>query len=306
MNINDDIFEYINSGCYKIADLDIIKKSLLYEMSDKINDHIIYTNDLLFEHLSELSSLVDEKSLGDNFSLLDDYLVYIKNADILDNHNLEKENSFILGMHYIADKEKAIDKFIEVCKSNKNFLSSDMFSFHNLLLYGTSSYADNIIRDNNTKFVGRFENGKRIIDYFPLDYKDVPVAMDMICDICNLNTEVQAFDNLFFRPFLVHGLFGALQLFNDGNTRMGRLIQHVLLWDNINNYTSFSFDMPPLYATRSYYPFRKEYRDKISKLVVSGDNESWEDWFDFNLNRIEDQIYMGNYNLVELKRRIRK
>ena len=104
---------------------------------------------------------------------------------------------------------------------------------------------------------------------------------------------------------MIHGLFAALQMFNDGNTRMGRLIQHVLMWKLVNEQTEFSFDKPPIYATRSYYPFRGEYRSKIASLVIDNNNEAWEKWFDFNLKRIEDQIFMGNENLVELKRRVK-
>ena len=244
-----EVNEAMESGKYKVADLSIFKDFESMQFSDKLFSHIEYTTDLLNEHLD---MIMDFK---DTTPGIDEYLKALRTADIMDNQHLEKENSFMIGMYYHVDREKSIDILLSHSK--------DIFKIHNNLLYGTSSEGDDLVRKTNEKYVGRFVNGERVIEYFPLHYKDVPEAAVKIAEIYNSRLGGENFDNLFLEPFLVHGLFGALQLFNDGNTRMGRIMQHALLWQLINEKTDFDFELPPVYATKSYYPFRGNYRNLI-------------------------------------------
>ena len=124
-----------------------------------------------------------------------------------------------------------------------------------------------------------------------------------IASFLRLELEHEGFDNVYLQPFLIHGLMGGLQIFSDGNTRMGRIMQHALIWQLINEKMQFNFEMPPMYATRSYYPVRFQYREKIAKLVNDGSNKTWNDWFDFNLDRIEDSICADTENIKVLKRK---
>ena len=129
------------------------------------------------------------------------------------------------------------------------------------------------------------------------------VAAGNIVNLYNDRLEHEGFDNVYLQPFLIHGLMGGLQIFSDGNTRMGRIMQHALIWQLINEKMQFNFEMPPMYATRSYYPVRFQYREKIAKLVNDGSNKTWNDWFDFNLDRIEDSICADTENIKVLKRK---
>ena len=186
-----EVLEAMNSGKYKVANLEIIEKALNFEMTEKLYDHLEYTKELFETYLNDISELKD------GFPGLEQYLEVIKTADIIDNHKLEKENSFLLGMFYHTDKEKAIDRLIKYTSDNKILDSNDLFFIHNLLLYGTSSDGKDLVRTTNEKFVGRIENGKRIIDYFPLHCEDVPMAADRISQLYNMDLENESFDNVF-------------------------------------------------------------------------------------------------------------
>lgn len=234
-----------------------------------------------------------------------DYLNAIKAGDVIDNQSLEKENSFLIGLYHNLSRETAMDKLIKYSKDNKRIIGKDIFELHDTLLTGTLLSDTESIRTKNTKFVGRFVNGERVIDYFPIDYKYIPEATDKIAEIYNSRLLGKSFDNVFFQPFLIHGLLGALQIFSDGNTRMGRIMQHALIWQLINEKTKFNFELPPIYATRSYYPNRGKYREKIANLVKENNNQAWNDWFDFNLNGIEDNIYASRKNVKALKRQFK-
>ena len=79
-------------------------------------------------------------------------------------------------------------------------------------------------------------------------------------------------------------------MFKDGNTRMVIVMQHAFLWKNIGMNTDYKFESPTIFATKSCFPYRKQYKDKINELVIAGDNDVWCKWFDFNLDRIEDMV----------------
>ena len=292
------IEEAMASGKHSIASLEIFDTIKNIDVSDKLIKHLDYTTEILTEHLGEISELKDRKP-G-----LNEYLKALKVGDIVDNQSLEKENSFMIGLYMQVKKENAIDKLIKILKQKGEISGADISRVHNTLLYGTSSEDINLVRNKNDKFVGTVDNNGIQIDYLPIDYRDIKIALEELAKLYNNRESLDYLDNLLFQPFLIHGLFGAFQIFNDGNTRMGRLMQHALLWQLINEITDYNFDNPPIYATRSYFPYRGEYRDRIASLVIDNNSEAWNKWFDFNLNRIEDQIYASDENIKMLKRKL--
>ena len=268
------------------------------EMTDDLFLHLEYTQDLLSEYLSDVISLEGKKP-G-----LVEFLKALRSGDVVDNQDLERENMFLVILYSQLSRETAMGRLIRYVKSDKQLTGRDLFSLNNTLLYGTLSEGVASVRDNNARVVGKFVNGERIIDYFPIDYRDVRVAADKIADIYNGRLTGELYDNVFIQPFLIHGLLGALQLFNDGNTRMGRVMQHSLIWQLINERMGYQFEMPPLYATKNYFASRDKYRELIANLVKVGDNKAWSDWFEFNLYKVEDTIYTGRENIRVLKRKM--
>lgn len=298
---NKMIDEARNSGKYPTVSLNIIETVRNLKISDDVLDHVKDTQACLKQnYLDEIYSF-SSKNPG-----LKEYLNAIKVSDIMDNQTMEKENSFLLGLYMQTNKQSAIDKLIRKLKTKGVITNKDIVNIHDTLLYGTSSESDEKVRSHNYKFVGRkFQSGKVEIDYFVLNYQDIPEANRQMAEIYNNPLGIEDIDsNVFLRPFIIHGLFGALQVFEDGNTRMGRLMQHSLMWELINEQMGFSFDQPPIYATRAYYPLREKCREKIKNIVVENNDQAWCDWFHFNLDRIEDQMYCNYENIKVLKRKI--
>ena len=232
-----------------------------------------------------------------------EFLKAIKSDDVQSNHGMEREDPFMVLLYSQMSRETAMGRLIKLAKNNKELMGKDIFSIHNTLLTGTLSEGDSSIRTDNYTFVGGAVQGNLEIDYFPIDHKDIMTAATKLAGLYNSKLSGELYDNLFIQPFLVHGLFAALQMFKDGNTRMGRIMQHALIWKYIGADTAYSFESPVIYATKSYFPYRKQYRDKINDLVVCGDNNSWCSWFEFNLDRLEDSIDFNRQKLHELRRR---
>lgn len=286
------------SGLYSVASLDMFNILDNLDISDKLYSHLEYMNGLLIEYLDEVMEL-DNKKPG-----LNEFLSALRVGDVVDNQRLVEKNSFLVGLYMQLSRETAMGKLINYVKNGKKITGNDIFNLNSTLLYGTFSKNNNSIRTENNKFVGMFFDGERIIDYFPIDCAYVREAADRIALLYNDRLTGNEYDNVFLQPFLIHGLLGGLQIFNDGNTRMGRVMQHALMWQLINERTRFNFDMPPVYATRSYYPLRHKYRANITKLVTDMDNYAWNNWFNFNLDIIEDSIYAGRENVKTLKRKL--
>lgn len=286
-----------NSGEYAVAKLEMLDRVHELEMTSKLNSHIEYLNEVFIEYLDELMELDGHKP-----GLLE-FLKAIKFEDVKANHCLERENPFLISLYSQMTKETMMGRLIKYAKNDKKLTGKDIFSLHNTLLDGTISEGFSSIRTDNNTFVGGYVNGVMEIDYFPVDYNDIRDSADALANIYNYRLDGDFYNNLFIQPFLLHGLFAALQMFKDGNTRMGRVMQHALLWKYIGTQTEYRFDSPPIFATQSYFPYRKQYRDKVKDLVIVGDNNSWYRWFEFNLDRIEDTIDFNKQNIKELKRR---
>lgn len=301
--------EYLNqikeareSGKYPVASIDLIRNIENITVSQEINDHVEYTEELLQGYLDRIKSLNGFKP-G-----LKEYLETIKAADIIDNQKMEKENSFLIGLYMQVQRKSASEQLINILKTKGKISAKDIVKVHETLLTGTFSELDGTepLRMENNKFVGRFENGKRKIEYFPIDYKEIPESLSLLANCFNSEMSNLSEKDILLQPIIVHGLLGALQIFEDGNTRMGRIMQHVLIWKLINERRELKFNLPPIYVTRAYYPLRSNYRDKISNLVIYNNDEVWNDWISFNLNRIEDQIFFNHENIKVMERKIGK
>lgn len=274
-----------NTGKYPTVGLEVIETVKNLRISNDVLDHVKDTQLRLKENYLDVICSFSGTNPG-----LKEYLNAIKASDIMNNQTMEKESSFLVGLYMQTNKQSAIDKLIRKLKTKGIITDKDIINIHGTLLYGTSCENDEKVRTHNYKFVGRkYQSGKVEIDYFVIDHEDIPEANRALAEIYNKPLGIEEVDsNIFLRPFIVHGLFGALQIFEDGNTRMGRIMQHTLMWQLINEQMGFDFEQLPIYATRAYYPMREKCREKIKNIVVENNDQAWSDWFHFNLDRIED------------------
>ena len=137
------------------------------------------------------------------------------------------------------------------------------------------------------------------IRYFSLPYTDIDEAIDKTLNFYNSDYYNE---NLFLQPQIIHGLIASLQMFDDGNTRYARILQNIKLHELTNRQYDDSFEGPTLYGTRAYFPFRDKYRELIGNLATNPDNDNWNEWFDFNLNRMEDQVYFLDNKLEQYRK----
>ena len=290
INRIDDLFEtYYTSGEYPAVNKDIVKKII----DVKPNDMVKYETEELQEKYIEYLKLVD--SLDKN--KLKDYLKTLKNADIIDNQVLEGEDSFLMSLYSNVEKKHALDIILKKDKLTHELIKKS----HELLLKGTTSANLDTAnyRDNNRRFVGTYENGVRNIQFLPLHTKYIESAMNDFIDY--YNTQENDINNLFIKPIRIHGIIASLQVFNDGNTRFGRLLQNVKLYKQTNQMLGTKYDNPTIYLTRSYQPYRRDYREKLAELAINPNEDNINKWLLFNLRRAGEEIFVNSDRIEKVK-----
>ena len=291
-----EVRKLISEGKYPIVDLTIFNYLDQLEASENLKGKIEYTMDIYKDLIKQIKELPPELKLK--------YLLTLKNADVIDNQVLEEEDSFLISLAQNMESTTALD--IAISHYGKEYTKDDFIYLHDYLLSGTSSSDKQGLRENNLKFVGTWENDEKNIQYFPIISDDIEKALTKFLNFYNRNIDntEKEYDAV-LKPIIYHGLIAALQLFKDGNTRFARTIQHVELWGMLNNIVDKGIEMPIIYATRQYFPFRNQYRELIKNIAIQNSEEAWNDWFNFNLLRIQDNIYKNEQNIEIAKQRIK-
>ncbi len=276
MYSTEELLKLRNSGNYPVVNLKIFDSIKKINLSSRTLNNLEYTEEVYIERINTLKSL-DE-------IVQDKYLNKIKEIENMDNQSLEKEDYFLIDLFQEITNENPIDYLLNTDMNKESFIEG-----HKLILKGTSrddlSTVDH--RHNNDTFIScKGPNDEVIPYYFALDHKDIPEAIDRIVEYYNSNSDT----NVFEKGIITHGLVAALQMFNDGNTRYARLLQYLKIHELSNKLLKTDSDKPLLYGTRAYFPFRGDYRQKMADLVTEGNNDAWNDWINFNLNRIQDRM----------------
>lgn len=291
----DEVNKLIITKQYPIVDLNIFDYPTQLNPSEQIKGLIEYTLEIYNDLLNDINLLGDY--------LKNKYLLTLKNADLIDNQAIEKENTFLITLYSTIANKHAIDTLID--NYDKPLTKEELIQIHEQLLTGTSSEKKIGLRTNNLKFVGTWNNSERNIQYFPILEQNIDQALDKLIQLYNSNTNNTNIYNSILNPIIYHGLIATLQLFKDGNTRLARLIQHAELWKQTNKIVDTPIELPIIYASRQYYAYRDEYRNLIKNIAINPDEEAWNNWIKFNLKRIQDNIYTNTANIQTLKTRIK-
>lgn len=288
------IEEMRNSGLYPVVTTDIFDTIKNLNISEFILEREKEIIELYKEYIENIFTLKKTKQIK--------YLQAIKTQEIIDTQLLEKEDSYLMAIYLEANKQSAMDYLLKNQRVPLEYLTrEEIIISHQKLLEGTSGkqFSTKQYRTDNESFVGKKKNGELQIRYFPISYENIEEAVMNFSLYYNGNLHEQ---HTLIKPVLLHGIIGVLQIFDDGNTRFGRMIQNVKIYEltgvNMNKYLS----NPAIYSSKSYSDFREQYREKLGEIAIAPTDESWNNWLNFNLNRIEEQIYYANNKLKQYKK----
>lgn len=281
----------------KIVDVRIFDYIDDIVLDDNTKKNLEYTREIYIDYLKDLYSFKE--------SFREQILKTLMNTEVVDNHSVEREDINLLMSYSETHHSTAIRYLIKKLITEKQGINDNILKkAHEILMRGTSNETEILsgYRNNNNFYVGYIEGGERIIDFLPIAQEDIKKAMEILFNY--YNGDVLDINLLFAKPFIVHGLLAALQVFEDGNTRMARTLQHVDLYAlTIALGNSDKFNLPTLYFSKNYIPFRYQYRTLIKSIALIHNNEVWNAWINFNLNRMQERIYANENSFEVLKRK---
>ena len=285
-----------NSCLYPVVNLSIFDTIANLVLEDFTLEHEQEAVSSYKEYLENIFSM--KKNMQENF------LNGIKVKEIIDTQLLEEEDSYLLAVHMQTHRQSAMDYLLKQQQSPfEKLTKEEIIKSHKKLLQGTSTgrkYAEHDYRQDNQAFVAKRKNGEVIIKYFSIDFKNIEEA---IMNLTMYYNDKKLHNNhTLIKPIIIHGLVGALQIFDDGNTRFGRMLQNIKIYELTDMNLKYTLSAPALYSSKSYFNYREQYREKLGKVAINPNNESWNNWINFNLNRMEDQIYYINNKLSEYKK----
>ena len=291
-----EIESVINAGA-PIVTLDIFKVLDEYVPSEEIKGKIEYTQELYTELIEKIKEYPKNEQ--------EMFLQTLKDADIIDNQSIEKEDSFLLALYKRFSDITSIDILLKKLCEEKQISKEEFIKIHDVLLNGTTSQNKIGLRDNDLKFVGSFTPNpttkfffeNRAISYFPIRHTEIDKALDKLLNYYNNKIKLNNQYDAYLIPIIIHGLIAALQLFKDGNTRYGRLLQSVLLFRLNKELYNIDLNLPIVYASRQYAAYRDNYRQKVEKIVLENNSEAWNEWISFNLSRLQDGLYYNSNSL---------
>lgn len=260
----------------------------------ELNDNNKYfLEELIEKYLNyiKLLEIFDEK-------LLKYYLNTLKNNEIMNNQQAEQENSFLISLYNNMQRENSLDRIIKILNNKDDITKNELKLLHKILMKGTNNeIGSEDFRKTDTKFVGAFLNdGTKRIDYMPIPSMEINDNIDKTLEFINSKD----INDPFINPFIAHAIISVMQPFDDGNTRTSRLLQHGKIWKNTNKLFSKSFDKPLIYLSRNYLFTRGDYRNLLTYLAKEESNEAWNEWFRYNFNMLDEQLYYLDNNVKKL------
>ena len=248
--------------------------------------HLEDTKEKYKEYIDKLLTLEPKK--------IKYFLLNLKNREIINNQEAELEQSFLLELFKLTQRQDSIDITMQHFEDD-NVDKTELKKIHRIVIKGSSDdiSANYEYRRDNNKWVGHYgTNGVQRVDYYPPDYNEISELMDITLDYLNKqNDRNDEFNDIFIKPFIVHALIAYIQPFGNGNTRLARVIQHGKICKMTNEIYNTEFATPAMYLSKNYLLTRNQYRGIIKEIAVNKDSDSWNKWFNYNLNMIDEQVY---------------
>ena len=268
----------------------LLEKIERIKLNDDNKSHLEFTVEDYRKYLDMLKSM-DPK-------MLKYFLELLKDTEVIQNQEADIQDPLFLATYSKLQRVTSLDKIVALSKKNQGKLEvKDLIHLHTILMKGTTEDFENGLRTDNNRFVGFFNNdGSKNIDYIPIDYQDIQQNLEQFLEYYN-NADT---DNPFVVPIIAHGILAVMQAFNDGNTRLSRLIQHSKIWQLTNELYGVDLRLPALYLSKNYLCSLGQYRNLQKELAKNDDDEAWNRWIRYNLNMADEQLFYLDNNVKRL------
>lgn len=255
------------------------------QLDDKVKSHLEYTTQ---EFETYLGNLTQYPEISVNLFLFDQALKENKNSSALERQlyspNVVKtcESSFCTDPFLTQEKLFAIHASVLESEQGK----------YNLL---PGQYRDRQVWIGNP--------GEDVSKSVHVPPKVELLSQYMADFIQFYNKE---FEKSFFDPFLmgaiIHILFIKIHPFIDGNGRTARILHNQKFMELINKTYGTSFIYAPINISKNLDITREMYVERENAILFHlgyDNNKAWNNWFQYILTMVDEQIYFLNNRLSE-------
>ncbi|MBR1818010.1 MAG: Fic family protein [Bacilli bacterium] len=259
-----------------------------------------------------------------NYFSLEEYIKNINLNDITLSRSEEINNQFDDYINTLKKYDaKAIFYFLvssfehEVIDSNlmeKHLISPLEINKHNILYdtfkishkrikdihdFATKHEVNYDYRDNEVRVSSINPHTKHeTIFWYGAKPEDIKAFIDDFIEIYRKTSPSAIHSNPFIKSALIHLLMVRIHPFYDGNGRTARLLHSMKFTEMINKIYNYNLKVAPLHISPSLYRYQHNYVHAIDQIHFGLDkniDEEINHWFQFILNRYEDQLfYMSN------------
>lgn len=264
------------------------------ELSSRINEHLAETHANYLSFLRKLLSL-DEK-------VLKLYLKTIKDRELVNNQETELESSFLIELYLNSQRKDSIDIAMKHFEDG-NITKEELIKLHRIVIKNSADDhpGNYTLRKDDDKWVGHYgTGGQQRVDYYPPKHTEIDGMLDYILAFLNDDKSDRDINQTLIKPFIVHGFLGYLQAFGNGNTRLGRVLQHGKIWHMTGVQEGIEISHPAIYLSRNYLQTRPQYRELLKNVARE---QNWDAWLDYNLNMVDEQLYFSENNLSLIRSR---
>lgn len=210
---------------------------------------------------------------------------YKKQENIASQEMEGVSNLEALFVEDLEAKSTALDYVINILKRKEEITQEEFKKIHGILMKNDQrEYIKKGEFRNKSAEVGSFVDEKPIIYYVAPNYEYVPELIKGVLDYCNNDDDRGEINHPFIKAAIIHALVLHVQPFQDGNSRMGRLLHHSKLWVECNKRWNINMYQPILFFSNNYYFDRGGYRGKILNIDRNlSSSAAWNKWFNYNL-----------------------
>ncbi len=277
---------------------------VLYDvkLKENVKDHMLHT---LEEYRKYLESLKEIEKTSPQ--LVKNFFRLLKINELKASQQMESEDSFLvnIGLGPILDgtEKSSIDIVTKYILKDKSLNNERLEKIHRIILRGTSDDKERnykIRTGEEDTYISEISNGIERTLYVAPKSEEVNSYLDYLYTFLDNNTNNEL--DVFLTPYLAHFYISALQPFNNGNTRLARLIQYGDIFKASRKLLDYNLNQPALFLSENYQLNCFNYRRMIADIVLEPSDENFNRWINYNLNMTDEQLYRLGNDIKKIKR----
>lgn len=272
------------------------------KLKENVKDHMLYTLEEYKNYLESLKEIEkNDPQLAKSFFRL------LKINELKASQQMESEDSFLIdiGLGPILDgsEKSSIDIVTKYILKDKGLNNERLEKIHRIILRGTSDDKEKNYKIRTSKedtYISEISNGIERTLYVAPKSEEVNSYLNYLYVFLDNNSNNEL--DVFLTPYLAHFYISALQPFNNGNTRLARLIQYGDIFKVSRKLLDYNLKQPALFLSKNYQLNCGNYRKMIADIVLDPSDENFNKWVNYNLNMTDEQLFCLNNDIEKIKR----